>query len=502
MTGPPCAIIAGVSSGVGKTTVTAAIVAALARRGLTVQPFKTGPDFIDPGFLAAAAGRPCGTLDGWMMSPAELRALFARRAAGADLAVIEGVMGLHDGVAGDDDRGSAADLARLLEAPVVLVLDARAMARSAAAVALGFQLLDPSVRVVGVIANQVASSRHARLVAEAVASSTGLIALGSLPRRDTFALPSRHLGLVGASELTGGSVPDLRAALDALARQAEETLDLDGIIAVARSAPPLACESSAGPAEADRGRSGGREAPALTAFGAAWGMRAAGRRAAVAWDAAFAFAYADTLDALRHVGAAVEPFSPLADEPVPDGADFVYVPGGYPELHGATLAAGRHWQASLARHLARGGRLYAECGGLMALGRELVDLEGRAYPMAGLLPIRTVMGRRRTALGYVEVIVERDNLLGPAGRRFRGHEFHYSTLEPAGEALLAATTRLTRARPTTGGEGTATKPDGYAAPGLLAGYAHLPLALYPEALLRLLGAEAPAAGPTRQEARS
>ncbi len=469
---PPRVVVAGTGSGVGKTIVTAAIAAALARRGLTVQPFKTGPDFIDPGFLAAAAGRPCGTLDGWMMSPAELRALFARRAAGADLAIVEGVMGLHDGVAGDDDRGSAADLARLLGAPVVLVVDARAMARSAAAVALGFQLLDPSVRVAGVIANQVASSRHARLVAEAVVSSTGLVAFGSLPRGDAFALPPRHLGLVVASELTGGSVPDLRAVLDALAQQAEETLDLDRIVAVARSASPLACDGSAG--------------PALTAFGAAWRMRAAGRRAAVAWDAAFVFAYADTLDVLRHVGATVEPFSPLADEPVPDGADLVYLPGGYPELHGATLAAGRHWQASFARHLAAGGRLYAECGGLMALGRELVDLEGRAYPMAGLLPVRTVMARRRTALGYVEVIVERDNLLGPAGRRFRGHEFHYSTLEPAGEASLAATTRLTRARPGAG-DGPGTKPDGYAAPGLLAGYAHLPLVLYPEALLRLLG---------------
>lgn len=479
---PPRVVVAGTGSGVGKTTVTAALVAALVRRGLTVQPFKTGPDFIDPGFLAAAAGRPCGTLDGWMMTPAQLRALFARRAAGADLAVVEGVMGLHDGVAGDDDRGSAADLARLLDAPVALVLDARGLARSAAAVALGFQLLDPSVRVAGVVANQVAGERHAGLVGEAVTSSTGLILLGSLPRCDAVALSSRHLGLVGAAELArpagpGGPPPasSLAAALDALARQAEATLDLDRIVALARSAGPLAA--------------GRADANTPTAFDAAWRDRAEGRRVAVAWDAAFAFAYADTLDALRHLGAAVETFSPLADEPVPDGADLVYLPGGYPELHGAALAAGRRWKASLARHLTHGGRLYAECGGLMALGRELVDFGGRAHAMAGLLPVRTRMGRRAAALGYVEVLVERDNLLGHAGCRFRGHEFHYSTLEPAGEAP-PTTTRLVRAR-------REASRDGYAAPGLLAGYAHLPLALYPEALLHLLGVEAAAADEAR-----
>ncbi len=613
---PPRLVVAGVASGVGKTTVTAAIAAALVRRGLVVQPFKTGPDFIDPGFLAAAAGRPCGTLDGWMMAPAQVRALFARRAAGADLAIVEGVMGLHDGVGGDDDRGSAADLARILDAPVVLVLDARGAARSAAAVALGFQLLDPSVRVVGVVANQVGGERHAALVAGAVAASTGLVPLGWLPRGDAWALPSRHLGLVGAAELArrpgparGGTpgalggdpppppqpatdrglreaagssrwsgpgsrgagghaaaallpeypappaghpgcgrtsgvsgqpaAPALEAVLDALARQAEATLDLDRLVSLARTAPPLRPGAGGGPgrrcrwpgaspavipdsstggapkAGSDRGRSAGRRdrfgppagggpdggEPAAgdeTAFAAVWRDLAAGRRVALAWDAAFAFAYADTLDALRHLGAAIEPFSPLADEPVPAGVDLVYLPGGYPELHAAALAAGRRWAASLARHLAAGGRLYAECGGLMTLGRELVDVEGRAYPMAGLLPIRTRMGRRRAALGYVEVIVEQDNLLGPAGCAFRGHEFHYSTLEPAGGALRA-TTRLVGARARTGSRGgeAGGKPDGFAAPGLLAGYAHLPLALYPEALLRLLGLDetAPGRGP-------
>ncbi len=472
MTAAPRIVVAGTASGVGKTTVTAAIVAALVRRGLVVQPFKTGPDFIDPGFLAAASGRPCGTLDGWMMTAAQLRALFVRRAADADVSVIEGVMGLHDGVSGDDDWGGAADLARLLDAPVVLVVDARAMARSAAATALGFQLLDPSVRVVGVVANQVAGEPHAGLIAESVRSATGLVPLGSLPRGGDFALPSRHLGLVGAAELAGPA-GSLGSRLDALARQAEATLDLDTVLALARSAPPVSSASTDG----------------ATAFDGAWRGRASGRRAAVAWDAAFAFAYADTLDAMRHAGASIDRFSPVADEPVPEGADLVYLPGGYPELHGAALAAGGCWQASLRRHLERGGRLYAECGGLMALGRELVDLEGRVHAMAGLLPIRTRMGRRRAALGYVEVIVEQDNLLAPAGRRFRGHEFHYSTLEPAGDPAPTATTRLVRAR-SGAGETPGMKPDGYAGPGLLAGYAHLPLALYPEPLLRLLGAEA------------
>jgi cobyrinic acid a,c-diamide synthase len=456
-------IIAGTHSGVGKTTVALALMAALRRRGLRVQPFKVGPDFIDPGHHAAACGRVSYNLDTWMLPAPAVRALFGRAAAGADCAVVEGVMGLFDGRGPDDPRGSSADVARLLACPVVLVVDAAGLAASVAAVVKGFAELDPGVRVAGVICNRVAGPRHYAYLEPAVRRHTGVVPLGWLPRRPEWEIPERHLGLTTQEDLPAADRRPWDETLAGLAAALEETVDVDRLLALAAVPDPPDGPVPQAPT------TGGRQSTRPR------------RRVAVARDAAFCFYYPDNLELLREAGAEVVPFSPLDDAGLPPGCDLVYLGGGYPEVHAERLAGNRGMRDSLRRHHGQGGAVYAECGGLMYCCRELVDGAGRAWPMLDLLPARAVMQPRLAALGYVTWRACGDTLLGPAGTEVRGHEYHYSRLEPLGD--LPARARLDR-------PGQEDRPDGFARGRLLAGYAHLHFGSNPrvvEALLRSPG---------------
>jgi len=391
-------IIAAPHSGAGKTTVTLAVMAALARRGVKLGAAKAGPDYIDPAFHAAAIGAASVNLDSWAMPPPLLDALAARAAAGADIVVVEGVMGLFDGAAGRvGRRGATADLAAHFGAPVALVLDVARQAQSAAAVVQGFAAHDPAVKIAGVILNRVASDKHRALVAEAIAAG-GIGVFGALPREAALTLPERHLGLVQAGEHA-----DLGALIERLAAAAERHFDLDAIMA---AAAPLRIGSLS------------NAAPALPP---------PGQRIALAQDRAFSFAYPHLVAAWREAGAEIVPFSPLADEPPPEHADCCWLPGGYPELHAGALAAARRFRSGL-RRFAQTRAVHGECGGYMVLGQTLQDASGQQHAMTGLLGHTTSFARRKLHLGYRSARLLSDNVLGARGNRIRGHEFHYASL--------------------------------------------------------------------------
>lgn len=395
-------VVAGVTSGVGKTTMTAGLIAALRRRGLRVQPFKVGPDYIDPSYHGRAAGVPARNLDGWLLPPPTLRALFARAAATADVAVVEGVMGLYDGRA-DTAEGSTAELARLVDAPVVLVVDVGKVSRTAAAIVLGCQRFDPDLRLSGVLLNRVGSPRHRDWTSRPIAAATGLATLGHLPKRVDLALPERHLGLVPTAE---GTVDD--DFFTRLADQAEETVDIDGLLALARTAPVLGTDDVAGLFPPT-------PVPIRT-------------RIAVARDAAFSFYYEDNLDLLRAWGAELIPFSPLHDVSLPPNVGGVYLGGGFPELYARELAANASMRAELRRAAAAGTIVYAECGGLMYLSEGISDADGERHEMVGLVPGWSTLDWPRLTMGYRTATARRDTLLLRAGERVRGHEFHWSRL--------------------------------------------------------------------------
>ncbi len=387
-------VIGAAHSGSGKTTAALALVLALRARGLRVQTFKIGPDYLDASLLTWASGRPCRNLDAWMVPGQHLLELFHRGARGADVVVVEGVMGLFDGRAGGGDSASTAHIARLLDLPVLLVIDAQAAARTVGAVALGLATADRRLRVAGVVLNRIAGDRHLEVCGSGI-ESVGLELLGEIRRAPGLALPQRYLGLIGAAERP----PDrqTRAAL----RAAGMRLDLDAI--VARSTRP----APAGPAllfPARRQR-------AKTAI-------------AVARDAAFNFYYQDSLDLLEAWGAELVPFSPLADGAIPPDAKGVYIGGGYPELHAADLAANDSMLRALRRAHRRGALVYAECGGAMYAGAGIEDGEGRRHRLAGLWPGWTSLRRRRLSVGYRTVRASAGNPLYPL--EVRAHEFHYS----------------------------------------------------------------------------
>lgn len=389
-------IIAAPASGSGKTTVTLALLRLLARQGLPVRGAKSGPDFIDPRFHEAASGAPCVNLDAWAMHPARLRTLAGE---GAGLLVVEGAMGLFDG-APPDGRGAVADLARELDLPVVLVVDAGRMAQSVAPLVAGFADHDPSVRVAGVILNNTGSPRHAEMLRDALAP-LGLPVLASLPRDSALALPSRHLGLVQAGERA-----DLDSFLDHVADALEASLDQDALLALATPLPPA---------------------------GSAARLPPPGQVIAVARDAAFAFSYPHLLTDWHTAGAELRFFSPLADAPVPD-ADFIYLPGGYPELHGGRIAAATNFMSSL-KNASQDTVIYGECGGYMVLGDGLIDADGTRHMMAGLLRLETSFATRRMHLGYRHL----RPLQGIFDTAVTGHEFHYATtLSARGDPLFAA----------------------------------------------------------------
>ncbi|BCX02721.1 MAG: cobyrinic acid a,c-diamide synthase [Candidatus Roseilinea sp.] len=461
----PALLIAAPSSGSGKTTVTAGLIAALVARGLRVAPFKVGPDYIDPSLLAQAAGRPCHNLDAWMLDEEALRALFARRMRDADIAVIEGVMGLFDGIAGDDDTGSAAHIARLLGAPVILVLDAQAMARTVAAIVHGLSTFDPRVNVAGVIFNRVGSPTHAAMLREAVEQHLAVRVLGSLPRHAQLALPERHLGLIPAAEHNA-------ATWVAAAREAVEAgVDVDGLVALARVRPPqLALPASAeamhpSPADLPPEDRTPSQRPVI----------------AVARDEAFSFLYPDNLELLEAAGAALACFSPLHDERLPDRTGAVILCGGFPELYAAQLAGNAAMRAAIAQAAANSMPIYAECGGLMYLCEALVDQAGAIHPMCGVLPGRSVMTARLT-LGYRLARAPRDNWLWRRGETIRGHEFHYSTWQKPDQGPEPAYTLLPVRYQ------KEAQPDGAQVHNVIASYLHLHFLSKPELAARFVQA--------------
>lgn len=405
MPATPGLMISAPASGTGKTTVMLGLLRALADRGLRVQPFKSGPDYIDPAFHLAAARRPSFNLDSWSMD-AELMARISAHALSADIVLGEGSMGLFDGVAkvGASGRGTTAELAIRMGWPVVLVVDAGGQAQSAAAVALGFKMYAAELPFAGVILNRVASPRHERLIRLGL-ERVDLPVLGVLPKRGDLVLPERHLGLIQAVEH-----PDLEAAVATYAEFIREHVDLDAVIASARSVETVAFREDAASLP-----------PA--------------QRIAIARDEAFSFTYPHVVDAWRAAGAEVIPFSPLANEAPARDADLVWLPGGYPELHAGRLAAADHFRAGLIRH-AETRPVHGECGGYMALGESLTDKDGTAHRMAGLLGLVTSYEKRKFHLGYRLARLKRPVLGFGTGARLRGHEFHYSTiLEQPDDAL-------------------------------------------------------------------
>ncbi|MGO4724470.1 MULTISPECIES: cobyrinate a,c-diamide synthase [unclassified Inquilinus] len=410
----PALMIAAPSSGSGKTVVTLGLLRHLRDRGVAVASAKSGPDYIDPAFHAAASGRPCVNLDGWAMRPQTLDALAERQAENADLLIVEAAMGLFDGAPGPgaSGDGSAADLAARFGWPVVLVLDAGGQGFSAAAVLAGFKAFRDDVRIDGVIFNRVGSPRHAAILRRA-AGHAGLPVLGLVPRLPALALPSRHLGLVQAGEHAA-----LEAFLAAAGAAIGAAVDVEAVRQLALLSPP-----------SPRGR-GDSESfiPPL------------GQRIAVAADTAFAFTYPHLLAAWREAGAEILHFSPLADEAPDPMADAVYLPGGYPELHTGRLAGNRRFLDGLRAAAARGRAVYGECGGYMVLGTGLTDAEGQRHAMAGLLPVETSFAERRLHLGYRRAVLAAATPLGPAGTAWRGHEFHYASIraEGPGEPLFEA----------------------------------------------------------------
>ncbi|GAA3369771.1 cobyrinate a,c-diamide synthase [Streptomyces sannanensis] len=391
-------VIAAPSSGSGKTTVATGLMAAFAAAGLAVSPHKVGPDYIDPGYHALAAGRPGRNLDAYMCGTDLVAPLFAHGAKDCDIAVVEGVMGMYDGASGQGELASTAQVAKLLRAPVVLVVDGSSQSRSVAALVHGFASWDPEVRIGGVILNKVGSDRHEALLREALAEA-GVPVLGALRRARQVAAPSRHLGLVPVAERRADAV----AAVAALADQVRAGCDLEALLALARSAPALAAEP----------------------WEPATGPHTTGKPVvAVAGGAAFTFSYTEHAELLRAAGAEVVTFDPLRDEKLPDGTSGLVIGGGFPEVYAPELSANEPLRKAVADLAATGAPVAAECAGLLYLAR---SLDGA--PMCGVLDSDARMSERLT-LGYREAVAVSDSVLAAAGTRLRGHEFHRTVLEP------------------------------------------------------------------------
>jgi cobyrinic acid a,c-diamide synthase len=401
----PRIVIAATGSGAGKTTTTVALLGALRARGLRVAAFKCGPDYLDPTYHARVLGKPSQNLDGWMMGRDAVLATFARAAAGADLAVIEGMMGLFDGAAPDRDEGSTAEIAKWLSAPVVLVHDASGVARTISAIARGFAQFDPELSLGGLICNRVGSKGHLDLLTQ---SRPAARVLGGFPSNPALAFPERHLGLIYATrEVFSDRV------IGEWTRAAQEWLNLDAIIELARSSPPLEVPFPQNAVHA-----------------------AALCRIAIAYDDAFHFYYEDNLRRLEDLGAELIRFAPTRDRALPE-ADGLYIGGGYPEVMARELSSNSSMLQGIRRFAGDGHPIYAECGGLMYLSEGIRTLDGTRWPMLALLPGVAAMAERLQALGYVEVETCTPTILGPAGLNFRGHQFRYSTLEGSGGQLHA-----------------------------------------------------------------
>jgi len=447
-------LVSGTHSGCGKTSLTLGLLAAFTRRGLRVAPFKTGPDFIDPGLHALACGQTSHNLDSWMFPEDVNRALFVRHASQSDVAVLEGAMGLFDGASGLDEQGSAAHMAKFLKIPVVLVIDASGMARSAAALAHGFAEFDPDLNLAGVVFNRVGGPGHRAILTEAM-DAVDIVVLGFLPKDPELAIPSRHLGLVTAQDL--GERPQW---MERLADWVEAALDLDHLLKVLPEAA--------------------LEVPKIQA------VSKARVRLGVARDRAFCFAYEENLRLLAAAGMDLVFFSPLAHARLPQEIDGLYLPGGYPELHARALSENYGMLGDLHDFCLSGRPVYAECGGFMALMESIEDKEGRIWPMAGVFPCKARMGERFAALGYREVRFTGTTPLGPATTAVRGHEFHYSHLVSVPDVPAVYDLK--------GRAGRLEVPEGFLRGNTLGSYVHLHFASNPAVAANFVEAMTKASG--------
>jgi len=395
-------IIGAAHSGAGKTTVSIGVIAALMKEGFSVQPFKVGPDFIDPGLHGLVSGARSYNLDIWMAGGDYVRGLFAEKCTDVDVAVVEGVMGLYDG-----GISSSASVSEVLGLPVVLLVDARSMAESAGAVVKGFRDYGQDLRVAGVIFNRVSSRRHRELIMRGMSRVEGVEVIGFLPPEETIAIPQRHLGLYTADE-----TPLNESEIDRLAAFIERNLDLDKLLGLTEY-------EISGTAGMDTGMK----------------KRLDAARIAVARDRAFSFYYWDFLENLSALGAELVFFSPLVDRELPEGIDILYLGGGYPELYAGRLSENSMMREAVRQWCLSGGHTYAECGGFMYLTEGIRDFDGVFYPMAGVFPTQARMRRKGKRLGYREVFLSEDCLVGEKGERVRGHEFHYSDIDPMPENI-------------------------------------------------------------------
>jgi cobyrinic acid a,c-diamide synthase len=451
---PARLVVAGVASGVGKTTIATGLMAALTAQGLRVQGYKVGPDYIDPTYHRAVTGRASYNLDTWLSSSALVRQRFEIGMRNADIAIIEGVMGLFDGRKQTLGIASTAEVAKLLNAPVLLVLDASHMGQSAAAILHGFQHLDPQINLAGVIVNKVASADHEATIRLAITEWTGIPILGVLRRDTLLTLPSRHLGLVPVAE-TSVEVQELGAIL-------QRSVDLDGIMRLASTVgvlPPLSSDTSKDETTAPLSSSNAQRV-----------------RVGLALDNAFSFYYPETLETFTKLGVEVVPFSPLTDRNLPNDLDLLYFGGGFPEVFAAQLADNHPMLASVRSAAQRGILIYAECGGYMYLGKQCIDANHTSHNLVGVLPYTFQMGTKRAQLGYREITLLRDTIIGCAGTRLRGHEFHWSHIV---EPLLEEHAPYQI-------EESGQAREGYATETILASYIHIPLAANPQVMGELI----------------
>jgi cobyrinic acid a,c-diamide synthase len=491
----PRVVVAGTSSGAGKTSVSCGLIAALRSRGHVVQGFKVGPDYIDPSYHALASGRPGRNLDAFLSGPELIAPLALHGVQGADIAVIEGVMGLFDGASGRGELASTAHVAKLLDAPVLLVLDAASMARSAAAIVHGYMTFDPDVEIAGVIVNKVGSDHHVELLREAI-EPLGVPVVGALRRDDRVAAPERHLGLVPAGEREART----RAAIEALREAVLARVDLDAILALARSAPPLAGEPwspalerpasfaaslsssqrlAVSSSRLDTARQLAKDTPDAASAPASATI-------AIARGSAFSFHYEENLELLCAAGATLAAFDPTRDSALPEGSTALILAGGFPEIFGSELSANVALRDEIAAFARAGKPVLAECGGLLYLCEELDGL-----PMCGVLPARGRMAGR-LSIGYREATAQRDSTLWRAGEAIRGHEFHYSAVEQVGGRRTNGVSDLGAA----GAGGAAwelaargtVRPEGLVAGGVHASYLHVHWAAFPHAARRLVEA--------------
>jgi cobyrinic acid a,c-diamide synthase len=439
---PQGLLIAAERSGAGKTMITAALARALIDRGLTVQCFKVGPDFIDPGYHTAVTGRISRNLDGWMMGRTSCLQTFHHAMGGADIGVVEGVMGLFDGLSGAGDEGSTAQIAKMLELPVILLIDGSSFARTAGAVVLGFEQFDPDMRIAGVIFNKVGSTAHYGMLKAGVQEKCTSEVLGYIPRNKQWHTPERHLGLVMASEHTV-----LKETIGQLAQKLEETVDVKKIIEISGqahgSAPTVSFPTLRTP-----------------------NTKLQTPRIGIARDEAFCFCYQDNLDMLKNFGAEPVFFSPLHDAHLPGDLQGLYLPGGYPELHGPALSRNASMRKSIAAFCAAGRPVYAECGGFLYLLESLTGVDGACHEMAGVFPAQARMLPRLQRLGYVEVAALPGHPFLGAGEKIRGHEFHYSAISGMPDNI-ERTCRVTRRKD------RAEFAEGFRLHNTLAGYMHL-----------------------------